>query len=122
MLFFHCSLSDSSNNFLKIEWALRDEGIIIEEGEVLRDSPSYLHDLIHFLLGVGKAHTLVGYDLKFKLTILGRVMKRTGLFQVSLERPDKIVHLDLKEHINKPESLIDLYESYQQVQHSILSQ
>jgi hypothetical protein len=110
-IFFHCLLNGSSNSFIKIEWKLCDEREVIEEGEVVQDSPSSTFEFIMFLLAIGKADTLVGYDLNFKLIVLGRVMKKTGL---SLEKPTKIVHLDLKQttQIKKPRSVEDLYEGF----------
>lgn len=94
----------------KTEWLLVEDNEVIDKGKSVSGFPSYLYDFIIFLLNVGKAERLIGYDLKKQLRFLGIEMKEAGL---SLDREKKIVHLDVSEFIPKPENCHELYEYYQ---------
>lgn len=112
-ILLHFDLGSKHHTFQKIQWILISDDVISDSGEVMYDTPSYLYDFIIFLLAVGRAKTLVGYDLRVKLKVLGQVMRRTGLFEISLQRPEKMTHCDLLGISLKPETIEDLHQSYQ---------
>lgn len=109
-LFFHCLTDGSSSSFSKIEWLLYKGDKLTDSGNIISETPTFTFDFIVFLLAIGKAKTLIGYDLDYKLKAVGSAMKKLGL---TIEKPNKIVHLDLKGSVDKPLNVEHLYEMCQ---------
>lgn len=113
-LFFHCYTSGATHCFTQLEWALYEGNEFQEGGAADPELPSFTFELIMFLLAVGRANNIIGYDLNSKLKSIGVAMKRNG-FELTLDKPQKTIHVDLKKllpDMKKPTEVLNIIDVY----------
>lgn len=114
VILFHAEADEITKEMFKVDWMVCEGSEIVKQGEVFKDSPCYLLEFVNFLLAMGEADILIGYHMDYKLRSIGKAMK-TYHFQISVERKDKIIHLDLETILPdspKPKNINDVYEIY----------
>lgn len=112
-IFIHCVLDHVERTLIKIEWTLKGE-FEVEEGKVNFDMPESLFEFVRFLLALGKAEYVVGYDLERKVNFIKNAMNRND-FRLAIKRATDINRIDLHKYIpemKRPSTVVDVIDAY----------
>lgn len=115
MILFFLIRTNEQGEFDRLEWQMWDNDgpLMIEAGNVSRKAGSYIHDLIQFLLKVGQSKYIISYKTENELKLLGKAMKNTGYFQVSVKLMHELMKVDVSKVVDiPPTTLREIYLAF----------
>lgn len=113
-IFVHCLLDHVERTLFKIEWMLCDGKEVLMLDSVNVDSPSYTFDFIQFLLALGRADHIIGFDLDRKVKFIHNAMNMND-FKLTIKRVGDINRIDLHKYLpgmKKPDSVDRVFTTY----------